>query len=115
MTSDSVLDELELIDQRSRNVTATGAQAFQRMLCLAETHNSGQIAWIASFMAATCDGEAIGFNLCKVRAGDGAISVAMLHCIDALRWGCADLRGLVLDGEARTRAVIDRWGIRKSG
>ena len=34
----------------------------------------------------------------------------MLCCLDALRWGRADLHTLVPDGDARVRAVIDRWG-----
>jgi hypothetical protein len=33
----------------------------------------------------------------------------MLRCLDALRWGRANLYTLVPDGDARMRAVIDRW------
>jgi hypothetical protein len=36
----------------------------------------------------------------------------MLCCLDALRWGHADLHTLVPDGDARVGAVIDRWGLR---
>ena len=36
----------------------------------------------------------------------------MLCCLDALRWARADLYTLVPDGDARVRAVIDRWGLR---
>jgi hypothetical protein len=36
----------------------------------------------------------------------------MLCCLDALRWGHADLHTLVPDGDAHVRAVIDRWGLR---
>jgi hypothetical protein len=36
----------------------------------------------------------------------------MLCCLDALRRGRADLYTLVPDGDARVRAVIDRWGRR---
>jgi citrate lyase beta subunit len=32
--------------------------------------------------------------------------------VDALRWGHADLHALVPDGDARVRAVIERWGLR---
>ena len=35
----------------------------------------------------------------------------MLTCIDALRWGKADLFKLVPDGEQRVLAVLDLWGI----
>ena len=46
-----------------------------------------------------------------LRAVDIAISDDMLCCMDALRWGRADLYTLVPDGDARVRAVIDRWGL----
>ena len=36
----------------------------------------------------------------------------MLCCLDALRWGRADLHTLVPNGDARVRAVIDSWGLR---
>lgn len=36
----------------------------------------------------------------------------MLCCLDALRWGRADLYTLIHDGDTRVRAVIDRWGLR---
>jgi hypothetical protein len=48
----------------------------------------------------------------ELRAVDIAISDDMLCCLDALRWGRADLYTLVPDGDARLRAVIDRWGLR---
>ena len=48
----------------------------------------------------------------ELRAVDIAISDDMLCCLDALRWGCADLYTLVPDGDARVRAVIDCWGLR---
>jgi hypothetical protein len=48
----------------------------------------------------------------ELRAVDIAISDDMLRCLDALRWGRADLHTLVPAGHARVRAVIDRWGLR---
>jgi hypothetical protein len=47
-----------------------------------------------------------------LRAVDIAISDDMLCCLDALRWGRADLHTLVPDGGARVRSVIDCWGLR---
>ena len=35
----------------------------------------------------------------------------MLCCLDALRWGRADLHTLITGGDARLRAIIDRWGL----
>jgi hypothetical protein len=51
-------------------------------------------------------------NPFEFRAVDVAISDDMLCCLDALRWGRADLYTLVRDVDARVRAVIDQWGHR---
>ena len=89
-----------------------GAQAFARLLTLAEERDSGQISRIARFLAATYNGQAFQLDLFELRAVDVAISDDMLCCLDALRWGRADLHTLIPDGDARVRASIDRWGLR---
>ena len=38
----------------------------------------------------------------------------MLICLDALRGGRADLYTLIPDGDARVRALIERWDLRWS-
>ena len=63
------------------------------------------------FLAATYNGQAFPLDLFELRAVDVAISDDMLQCLDALRWGRADLYTLVPDGDARVRAVIQRWGL----
>lgn len=99
-------------DALSLQATQTGAQAFARLLKLAEERDSGQIPRIARFLAATYNGHAFSFDLFELRAVDVAISNDMLCCLNALRWGRADLHTLIPDGDARVRAVIDRWGLR---
>ena len=44
---------------------------------------------------------------------DVTIGDDMLCCLDALRWARADLYTLVPNGDARLRAVIKRWGLRR--
>ena len=97
---------------RSRAATAVGAQAFARLLCLAEERDSGQIGRVVRFLAATFNGQAFPLDLFELRAVDVAISDDMLQCLDALRWGSADPHTLVPDGDRRVRAVIARWGLR---
>ena len=109
--SEMLTDALDPFAQRSRDATAVGAQAFARLLTLAEQRDSGQIRRVAQFIAATYNGRAFTFDLFDLRALDIAISDDMLRCIDALRWGRADLCALVPDGNARVRSVIDRWGL----
>jgi hypothetical protein len=104
--------ELERFATRSSEATAKGAQAFERLLQLAERRDSGQIARVARFIAAVYNGEAFPLDPFELRAVDIAISDDMLLCLDALRWGRADLYTLVSDGDARVRSVIDRWGLR---
>ena len=105
----AALDEYQT---RSRAATATGAQAFARLLCLAEERDSGQIIRVVRFLAGTFNGRAFPLDLFELRAVDVAISDDMLQCLDALRWGRADLHTLVPDGNRRMQAVIARWGLR---
>ena len=109
--SDTIIHELDSFEPRSRDATATGAQAFARLLQLAEQHNSGQIVRVVQFIAATYNGQAFAFDLFDLRALDVEISDDMLRCLDALRWGRADLYTLVPEGDSRVKTVIERWGL----
>ena len=112
MNANSTLADIAAYDSRSRQATQTGVQAYTRLLKLAEEGDSGQIGRIARFLAATYNGHAFPLDLFELRAVDIAISDDMLACVDALRWGRADLHTLVPDGDARLQVVIDRWGLR---
>ncbi|HSW23134.1 MAG TPA: hypothetical protein VLJ62_10225 [Burkholderiaceae bacterium] len=111
-TPTETLDDLDVFANRADDATRKGTQAFARLLQLAETRDSGQIARIARFIAATYNGQTFPMDPFELRAVDIAISDDMLCCLDALRWGRADLYTLVPDGDARVRGVIDRWGLR---
>jgi hypothetical protein len=112
MSPEAIEAVLTQFDTRSREATQAGAQAFARLLKLAEERDSGQIPRIARFLAATYNGEAFQLDLFELRAVDIAISNDMLCCLDALRWGRADLHTLLPNGDARVRAVIESWGLR---
>ena len=111
-TAPDTLDELDTFAARSGEATRKGAQAFARLLQLAEERDSGQIPRIARFIATTYNGQAFKLDPFELRSIDIAISDDMLCCLDALRWGRADLHTLIPDGDARVRAVIKRWGLR---
>jgi len=66
---------------------------------------------VALFLAATHSGADYPFDLFELRALDVCISDDMLLCIDALRWGKADLGSLLPDGLSRVGAVIQQWGL----
>jgi hypothetical protein len=108
---DAIDAEIASYEARSRDATAAGVQAFARLLNLAEARDSGQIPRIARFLAATYNGQAFQLDVFELRAVDISISDDMLCCLDALRWGRADLHTLIPDGDARVRAVIERWGL----
>jgi hypothetical protein len=112
MSPDAIEADLAQFDTRSRQATQAAAQAFARLLKLAEERDSGQIPRIARFLAATYNGQAFQFDLFELRAVDIAISDDMLCCLDALRWARADLHTLVPGGDARVLAVIECWGLR---
>ena len=69
--TEAALDEFQT---RSRAATTSGAQAFARLLRLAEERDSGQIVRIAHFLAATYNGQAFPLDLFELRAVDFAIS-----------------------------------------
>ncbi len=112
MVQNAIDAEIAACDALSLQATQAGAQAFARLLKLAEERDSGQIPRIARFLATTYNGRAFKFDLFELRAVDIAISDDMLCCLDALRWGRADLHTLIPDGDARVRAVIESWGLR---
>ena len=103
---------LNSYEARSRDATSRGAEACARLLALTEQHDCGQIVRVVHFIAATYNGQAFSFDLFDLRTLDVAISDDMLLCLDALRWGVADLYKLVPDGDARVRALIDRGQLR---
>ena len=94
-------DDMQRLVLRKGEATAKAGHAFQRLLQLAETRDSGQVRRVALFIAATYNGEAFPLDLFELRAVDAAISDDMLLCIDQLRWGQSDLHSLVPDGDRR--------------
>ena len=104
--------EMDLSASRAGEATRNGAQAFARLLHLAERRSSGQIVRVAAFIAATYNGDAFKLDPFELRAVDIAISDDMLLCLDALRWARSDLYRLVPDGDRRVKDVIHRWGLR---
>ena len=105
-------DEMQRMILRKSEATAKGGPAYERLLRIAETRDSGQVQRIALFIASTYDGEAFPFDPFELRAVDENIADDMMLCLNALRWGQVDLDRLVPDGARRVRAVIEQWGLR---
>ena len=105
-------DDLARIRRRKSEATAKGGHAYQRLLQLAEAGSSGQANAVARFLASAYNGQDFPYDFYDLRLVDIAISDDMLLCLDALRWGQADLHTLVPDGDRRVRAVIDQWGLK---
>lgn len=111
--SDMDISNLSTFEQRGSEAQAKAAQAYARLLNLAETRDSGQILKIASFLAATYyNGNPWKFDLFELRALDLDISDDMLACLNALRWGKSSLCDLVPNGDKRVQAVIEQWGFK---
>jgi hypothetical protein len=101
-------------ERRSEQSIQRARVAFQELLHLAETRDSGQIRRIAEFIAATYNGDIYCFDLFELRCLDVKISDHILVCLDCLRWGGSDLYRLAPDGDARVRAVIARWDLKQT-
>lgn len=97
---------------RAQKAQAAAAQAYDRLLSLAEQRDSGQAGRVARFIAATFNGNSFNFDLFDLRAVDVEISDDMLLCLDALRWGKADLWRLIPNGHARIVELIESWNLK---
>lgn len=98
--------------RRADSVQAPAAQAYARLIALTEERDSGQIQRVAQFVAATYNGTAFPFDPFILRTLDVEISDDMLLCLDALRWGRADLHTMVPDGARRIEAMCSNWGLK---
>lgn len=101
-------------DRRASGVQGKAAQAYARLIEIAETSDTGQARRVASFVASTFNGAAFRFDLFDLRALDVDISDDMLICLDALRWARADLYRLVPNGDKRIQRVIALWNMTAS-
>ena len=105
-------DEMESMRLRSGEATAKGGEAY------APPADPGRDAQLRPDPAhrevhrVDVQRRRVAFDLFALRALDIEISDDMLLCIDALRWGRADLYSLVPDGDKRVKAVIERWGLK---
>lgn len=102
---------LQECENRSIAAQAKAAQSYSRLLHLAETRDSGQVRYVARFLASSFNGTAFPWNPFELRGLDVDIGDDMLACLDALRWAKADLYRLVPDGDKRVEAVIKLWGL----
>lgn len=103
---------LQECENRSIAAQAKAAQSYSRLLHLAETRDSGQVRYVARFLASSFNGTAFPWNPFELRGLDVDIGDDMLACLDALRWAKADLYRLVPDGDKRVEAVIELWGLK---
>lgn len=88
------------------------AAAYERLLELAETRNSGQVARVASFLAATWNSRSFHFDLRDLCAVDEEIRQDMLAVLSALYGMAPYSYDLVENGEARVGQVIRDWRIK---
>ncbi len=98
--------------ERAQRAQAAAAQAYDRLVSLAEGSETGQARRVAYFVAATFDGQTFPLDLFELRTVDVAISDDMLACLDALRWGKLDLYKLIPDGHARVLQLCEAHGIK---
>lgn len=77
-------------ERRATQAQGCAAQAYERLMTIAERSDTGQACRIAQFIAGTYNGQ-FHFDLFDLRAMDVSIGDDMLACLDALRWGKADL------------------------
>ena len=98
--------------ERAQKAQALAAQAYERLLRLAERSDTGQAATVARFVASTFDGQTFPFDPFDLRRLDVELGDDMLICLDALRWGKADLHKIIPDVYDRILAMCRAWNLR---
>ncbi len=86
-------EQLRAWEARAQQAQAKAAQAYLRLIELAEQHDTGQAARVARFLASTFNGALYPLDLFGLRALDVALP----------------------GGEARLAAMLQAWGIDKRG
>ena len=107
------MDEFRQVQEweaRAKQAQAKAAQAYLRLVEIAERQDTGQARRVAKFIASTFNGAAHPFDLFELRTLDVALADDAIACIDALRWGKADLHKLLPDGEHRIAVILKDWG-----
>jgi len=110
MTLDEDARQHKEWDERAFATQRLAAQAFARLLTIAERGESGQERRVARFVASCFNGYHYPYDLFDLRTFDVDISDDMLICLDALRWAKADLHTLVPEGAARIQALCVSHG-----
>lgn len=106
------LEEAELAAAPERErLTKAGGEAFNRLLELAETRDSGQVARVVAFLAACYNSFSYRFDISDLRAVDDSIRLDILNVLQT-QTGLSpypyNLPGVV-DGERRLEQIIATW------
>lgn len=96
---------------RAQEIQGRAAQAFERIVSLAETQRSGQPRRVAGLIASLYAGDVFKMDPNDLRPLDVAISDDVLVCLDAIRWGRCGLEVLIPEGDKRVQRVLEIWGI----
>lgn len=100
-----------LMRQQLKGYEATelGCEAFERLLCLAETRNSGQIRRVAEFLAVCWGIQKL--DPVDLRSLDAQIGDDMLAVLDAIRHGNVAVYTMAKEAHRRVPQVLRGWGL----
>ena len=87
--------------------TEKACDAFERLLYLSETRDSGQIRRVAQFLAAAWGTK--NFELHALRSLDAEIGNDMLAVMDGIRYGRVAVCDMAEDASERVPAVLKIW------
>lgn len=89
--------------------TELGCEAFERLLCLAETRDSGQIRRVAEFLA-VCWGDR-QLDPVDLRSLDEQIGDDMMAVLNAIRHGDVAVYTMAEGARHRVPKVLRAWGL----
>lgn len=102
-------DKLARLEVAGFAATENGIAAFERLLHLAETRSSGQIRYIAEFLAAAWG--VTHLHLDTLKGLDEEIGADMIAVLNSVRWHRVGVYAMAVDARKRVPAVLKAWGL----
>ena len=95
----------------NKTCDAAAAEAYGRLVSMAETRDSGQIERIAAFLACTFNPSTYKLDISDLRVLDRSIRADMITVLQGQHGGAPYPYNLISDGEARVSKIIEKFGI----
>lgn len=104
-----IQDKLARLEVAGFTATENGIAALERLIHLAETRSSGQIRYVAEFLAAVWG--VTNLDMDTLKGLDEDIGADMIAVLNSIRWHRVGVYAMAVDARKRIPAVLKAWGL----